>query len=60
MNITQPHEIKAQRVGFRRVAKLRKLPYKDVVRDWYESHKDIHGLTDDEIKKVVKIILNNE
>lgn len=57
---TQPHEIKAQRVGFRRVAKLRKLPYKDVVRDWYENHKDIHGLTDDEIEKVIKIILNGK
>ena len=28
---TQPDEIKSQRVGFRRVAKLRKLPYSVVV-----------------------------
>jgi hypothetical protein len=57
---TQPHEITAQRVGFRRVAKLRKLPFNDVVRDWYETHKDIHGLTDDEMEKVIKIIINGE
>ena len=55
---TQPHEITAQRVGFRRVAKLRKLPFNDVVRDWYETHKDIHGLTDDEMEKVIQIIIN--
>jgi len=57
---TQPHEIGAQRVGFRRVAKLRKLPYKDVVRDWFETHKDVHGLTDDEMEKVIQIILNGK
>jgi hypothetical protein len=55
---TQPHEIDAQRVGFRRVAKLRKLPYNDVVRDWFETHKDIHGLTDDEVEQVIQIIIN--
>ena len=57
---TQPHEIGAQRVGFRRVAKLRKLPYNDVVRDWFETHKDVHGLTDDEMEKVIQIILNGK
>jgi hypothetical protein len=55
---TQPHEITAQRAGFRRVAKLRKLPYNDVVRDWFEDHKDVHGLTDDEMEKVIQIIIN--
>ena len=57
---TQPHEITAQRAGFRRVAKLRKLPYKDVVRDWFEDHKDVHGLTDDEMEEVIRIILNDK
>ena len=55
---TQPHEIGAQRIGFRRVAKLRKLPFNDVVRDWFEDHKEIHGLTDDEMEKVIQIIIN--
>jgi hypothetical protein len=57
---TQPDEIKAQKVGFRRVAKLRKLPYNDMVKDWFEDHKDIHGLTDDEIEKVIHIIINDK
>lgn len=55
---TQPHEITAQRAGFRRVAKLRKLPFKDVVRDWFESHQDIHGLTDNEMEKLIQILIN--
>ena len=55
---TQPHEITAQRAGFRRVAKLRKLPFNDVVRDWFEYHKDVHGLTNDEMVKVIEIIIN--
>lgn len=55
---TEPQEVKAQRVGFRRVAKLRKLPFNDVVRDWFETHKDIHGLKDDEMEKVIQIIIN--
>ena len=55
---TQPHEIGAQRAGFRRVAKLRKLPFNDVVRDWFETHKEIHGLKDDEMEEVIQIIIN--
>jgi len=57
---TQPHEITAQRAGFRRVAKLRKLPFNDVVRDWFEDHKDVHGLTNDEMVRVIEIIINGQ
>ena len=55
---TQPHEIKAQRAGFRRIAKLRKLPFNDVVRDWFEDHKEIHQMNDNEVDKVIQIIIN--
>ena len=55
---TQPHEIKAQRAGFRRIAKLRKLPFNDVVRDWFEDHKEIHQMDDNEVDKVIQIIIN--
>jgi len=57
---TQPHEVKAQRAGFRRVAKLRKLPFNDVVRDWFEDHKEIHGLSDDESEKVIYVIIDGK
>lgn len=57
---TQLHEVKAQRVGFRRVAKLRKLPFNEVVKDWFEDHKDIHGLNENEVDKVIQIIINGD
>jgi hypothetical protein len=55
---TQPREINAQRAGFRRIAKLRKLPFNDVVRDWFEDHKEIHQMDDNEVDKVIQIIIN--
>jgi hypothetical protein len=55
---TQPHEVKAQRAGFRRIAKLRKLPFNNVVRDWFEDHKEIHQMNDNEVDKVIQIIIN--
>lgn len=54
---TQPDEIKAQRVGFRRMAKLRKLPFNGVVSEWFETHRDIHGLTENEQEIVINEIL---
>jgi hypothetical protein len=57
---TQPDEVRAQRVGFRRVAKLRKLPFNDVVKDWFDDHKEIHGLSDDECEKVINVIIDGK
>lgn len=55
---SQEHEIPAQYRGFKRLSKLRKVPMKSVVYDWFKTHKDIHGLTPDEEKDVIKQILN--
>lgn len=55
---TQPHEIDAQYHGFKRLSKLLKKPFKDVVEDWFDTHKDLHQLNDDEINIVVDKILN--
>lgn len=55
---SQPHEIEAQRKGFQRLAKLRKLPLDVVVKTWYDTHKDIHGLTDKEVNKLIDMILS--
>lgn len=56
---TQPDEIKAQRVGLRRLANLKKLPFNTVVKEWFDSHNDIHGLNEHETNKVIKKILND-
>jgi hypothetical protein len=55
---TQEHEIPAQYQGFKRLSKLRKLPMDVVVNDWFETHRDIHGLTPDEEQQVITQILN--
>lgn len=55
---TNPDEIRAQRVGFKRLSKLKKLPFNNVVKEWFDTHTDIHGLKGYEINKVIKKILN--
>ena len=57
---TQPDEIKSQRVGLRRLAKLRKLPFNDVVSEWFDTHRDIHGLTENEQVIVINEILDRK
>jgi hypothetical protein len=57
---TQPDEIKSQRVGLRRLAKLRKLPFNDVVSEWFDTHRDIHGLTENEQEIVINEILDRK
>lgn len=57
---TQPDEIKAQRVGLRRLAKLRKLPFNHVVSEWFDTHRDIHGLTENEQEIVINEILDRK
>jgi hypothetical protein len=55
---TQPHEIEAQRKGFERLSKLRKLPLDIVAKTWYDTHKDIHGLNDKQVDIILKKVLN--
>jgi len=55
---SQPHEIDAQISGFKRIAKLQKKPFKDVVINWFKTHKDIHKLTNSEVNKIVNILIS--
>ena len=57
---TQPDEIRAQRVGLRRLAKLRKLPFNNVVSEWFDTHRDIHGLSENEQEIVINEILDRK
>lgn len=54
---TQPHEIDAQYFGFKRLSRLLKKPFDEVVRDWFDTHKGQHQLNDDEVEIVVDKIL---
>ena len=40
-----------------RLAKLRKLPFNGVVSEWFDTHRDIHGLTENEQEIVINEIL---
>ncbi len=55
---TQPHELDAQVYGFKRLAKLRKLPFEQVVRDWFKTHQDIHQMEKQDVEFVIDKILN--
>ena len=50
---TQPHEIEAQVKGFRRMSNLRKQPFDKIVNDWFNTHKEIHRLSDSERQEVI-------
>ena len=55
---TQPHELDAQVFGFKRLSKLINKPFDYVVRNWFDTHKNIHRLSEDESEKVIEQILN--
>lgn len=55
---TQPHELDAQVAGFKRMSKITKKPFEEVVRNWFEKNKDLHHLNDNEKEKVIQLILN--
>ena len=54
---TQPHEIDAQIFGFNRLSKLTRRPFEEIVRNWYNTHKDIHRLSDDQSEQVIDKLL---
>jgi len=55
---TQPKELDAQLKGFKRLSFMTKKPLTYVVKNWFDTHKEIHGLDEDEAKKVIDKILN--
>lgn len=55
---TQSHEIPAQVKGFKRLSKLQKKPFEEVVRNWFETHQEIHTLDKNEQNIVIDKLLN--
>ena len=54
---SQPHEIDAQKKGFKRLSKLIRQPYENVVRNWFDTHKSTHKLSDTEIEQVIDLLV---
>jgi len=57
---TQPKELDAQVFGFKRLSKLTRRPFNEVVMNWFETHRDIHQLDDKGIKKVMDKLFEYE
>lgn len=57
---TQPHEIDAQYFGFKRLSRLTRKPFEEVVRNWFDTHQSQHGLTNDESEIVIDKILKHK
>jgi hypothetical protein len=54
----QPHEIPAQIQGFRRLSKLKNIPFEEVVRDWFDNNKTFHQLKPKQLEKVIQKLLD--
>lgn len=58
---TQPHEVDAQIAGFKRLSKLSKKPFEEVMINWFNKNRDIHNLNPEEVKIVMsKIMLEKD
>jgi hypothetical protein len=55
---TSPEEIDAQVFGFRRMSRITKRPFSDLVRNWFRTHKDLHTLSDEEQEIVINKLLD--
>lgn len=57
---TQPHELEAQRAGFKRRARKEKLDYESLIRRWFEENKHKHKLEPSKAEEVIQKILNEK
>jgi hypothetical protein len=55
---TQPHELEAQYRGFKRLSKMQNKPFEEVVKNWFDTHKDIHGMNEKDSNVVINKIIN--
>lgn len=53
-----PEEIDAQVFGFRRMSRITKRPFSELVRNWFNTHKDLHNLSDEDQIKVINKLLD--
>jgi len=54
----QPHEIPAQIAGFKRLSRIQKVPLEDVIRQWFDTHTDIHNLNNNQQEGVIQTLLD--
>jgi hypothetical protein len=57
---TQPHEIEAQMIGFKRKSKITNQPLETVVRDYFNKRRAKYKLTDKIIDRIVNRLMEND
>jgi hypothetical protein len=55
---SQPHEIDSQVEGFKRMRDVTRRPFEELVRNWFRTHPEIHGMNTEDTKKVIDLILD--
>ena len=56
---SKSHEIDAQVAGFKRISKLKKQPFEQSVIEWFDRNKESNGLGDEEVKRIIKKIIDH-
>jgi len=56
---TKPHEINAQIKGFKRLSKIRRIPLETTIRNWFDTHQDIHLLNKSDAETVINTLLQH-
>ena len=56
---TQPHEVEAQMVGFKRKSKLTGKPLENIIRDYFNKRRAKYKLTDKIIDRIVNKLMEN-
>ena len=54
---TQPHELEAQRAGFRKRAKSEKADFETLVRNWFQKNPHKHKMNPEQQERVIQQIL---
>jgi len=57
---TRPEEIDAQYYGFKRMSKITKKPFEDLVRNWFQKYTNIHQMDDSETEETISMILTHK
>lgn len=57
---SQPHELEAQRAGFRRRAKGERADFESIVRNWFAKNPHKHNLNPEQQEKIIQKILVNK
>ena len=54
---TRPEELDAQVYGFEHLSKITNKSFEEVMKNWFKTHKEIHVMSDEEVRKVMQKLI---